>query len=177
VTALGSLDGRAPVLRSGAHAGDVVAVAGSLGLSGAGLHLLEAGRPDVDPEAVAVHRRPRPPLAQGPAAADAGATSMVDLSDGLLRDASRVASASGVCVDLDAAALAADVARLEPAVGAELARDFVLGGGEEHSLLATFPADSVVPEHFRVIGAVRAGAGVAVDGIPQQPRGWDHFGG
>ncbi|HEY7988468.1 MAG TPA: thiamine-phosphate kinase, partial [Lapillicoccus sp.] len=77
----------------------------------------------------------------------------------------------------DSAALAADVGRLEPAVGAELARECVLGGGEEHSLLATFPADSVVPEGFRVIGAVRAGAGVSVDGIPQQPRGWDHFGG
>ena len=53
----------------------------------------------------------------------------------------------------------------------------VLGGGEEHSLLATFPSDSAVPEGFRVIGEVRAGSGVALDGIPQQPRGWDHFAG
>ena len=150
VTALGSLDGRAPVLRSGARAGDVVAVAGSLGLSGAGLHLLDAGRPGADPEAVAVHRRPRPPLAMGPVAADAGATAMVDLSDGLLRDASRVASASGVRVDLSAAALEGDVARLAPALGAELAWECVLGGGEEHSLLATFPAGSAVPEGFRL---------------------------
>ncbi len=177
VTALGSLDGRSPVLRSGARAGDVVTVAGSLGLSGAGLHLLDAGRPDADPEAVAVHRRPRPPLALGPVAADAGATAMVDLSDGLLRDASRVASASGVRVDLSAAALERDVARLAPALGAELAQECVLGGGEEHSLLATFPAGSTVPEGFRVVGAVRAGRGVALDGVPQQPRGWDHFGG
>jgi thiamine-monophosphate kinase len=177
VTALGSLDGRRPVLRSGARVGDVVAVAGSLGLSGAGLHLLQTGRPEADPEAVAVHRRPVPPLALGPAAADAGATSMIDLSDGLLRDASRVAAASGVCVDLHSVALPPDVARLEPVVGAEPARECVLSGGEEHSLLATFPAGSVVPEGFRVIGAVRAGGGVALDGVPQQPRGWDHFGG
>ena len=87
VTALGALDGRRPVLRSGAQVGDVVAVAGSLGLSGAGLHLLQTGRPDADPQAVAVHRRPVPPIGLGPVAADAGATSMIDLSDGLLRDA------------------------------------------------------------------------------------------
>jgi thiamine-monophosphate kinase len=177
VTALGALDGRTPVLRSGARVGDVVAVAGTLGRSGAGLVLLETGRPEADPELVAVHRRPTPPIALGPVASSAGATSMVDLSDGLLRDASRVAAASGVCLDLAWGALAADVARLDAAVGTEGARDCVLGGGEEHSLLATFPSDSAVPEGFRVIGEVRAGSGVALDGIPQQPRGWDHFAG
>lgn len=177
VTALGSLDGRQAVLRSGAEVGDVVTVAGSLGLSGAGLRLLSDGRPEADPEAVAVHRRPSPPLALGPVAADAGATSMIDLSDGLLRDASRVAAASGVCLDLSSAALAGDVRRLEPVLGVEAARECVMGGGEEHSLLATFTAGAVVPEGFRVIGSVRAGHGVAVDGIPEQPRGWDHFGG
>jgi thiamine-monophosphate kinase len=102
---------------------------------------------------------------------------MIDLSDGLLRDASRVAGASGVCVDLSSAALAGDLARLEPVLGVEAARECVLGGGEEHSLLATFPAAASVPEGFRLIGHVRAGQGVAVDGIPEQPRGWDHFGG
>ena len=86
---------------------------------------------------------------------------MIDLSDGLLRDTARVAAASGVRLDLASASLAADVARLEPAVGAELARECVLCGGEEHSLLATFPSGSAVPEGFRVIGAVRAGSGVA----------------
>jgi thiamine-monophosphate kinase len=177
VTALGSLDGRQAVLRSGAEVGDVVAVAGSLGLSAAGLRLLVDERPEADAEAVAVHRRPSPPLALGPVAADAGATSMVDLSDGLLRDASRVAAASAVCVDLSSAALAGDVGRLAPVLGVDAARECVLGGGEEHSLLATFPADAGVPEGFRVIGSVQAGQGVAIDGIPEQPRGWDHFGG
>jgi thiamine-monophosphate kinase len=102
---------------------------------------------------------------------------MVDLSDGLLRDASRVATASRVRLDLASSALAVDVARLEPALGVERARDCVLSGGEEHSLLATFPGAAAVPTGFRVIGVVRTGSGVAVDGIPQQPRGWDHFGG
>jgi thiamine-monophosphate kinase len=177
VTALGSLDGRPAVLRSGARVGDVVAVAGTLGLSEAGLRLLTAGRADDDAEAVSVHRRPRPPIALGPVAAEAGATSMVDLSDGLLRDVGRVARASGVCVDLASAALAGDVARLEAVLGADAARECVLGGGEEHSLLATFPAEAAVPDGFRVVGMVRAGGGVAVDGVWEEPRGWDHFGG
>ena len=177
VTALGSLEGRPPVLRSGARVGDVVAVAGTLGLSEAGLRLLAADRADDDPEAVAVHRRPVPPLERGPAAAEAGATSMIDLSDGLLRDASRVAAASGVCLDLAAEALVGDVSRLAGLFGEEAALDCVLSGGEEHSLLATFLPGWVVPYGFRVVGRVVDGVGVSLDAVPQEPRGWDHFGG
>ncbi|HET8595714.1 MAG TPA: thiamine-phosphate kinase, partial [Intrasporangium sp.] len=93
VTALGDLVGD-PVLRSGARPGDHVGVAGSLGLSDAGLRLLQEDRPHADPEAVEVHRRPRPPLEQGVAAVAAGVTAMLDISDGLLRDAGRIARAS-----------------------------------------------------------------------------------
>jgi thiamine-monophosphate kinase len=177
VTALGSLEGRPPVLRSGARVGDVVAVAGTLGLSEAGLRLLAADRADDDPEAVAVHRRPVPPRERGPPAAEAGATSMIDLSDGLLRDASRVAAASGVCLDLAAEALVGDVSRLAGLFGEEAALDCVLSGGEEHSLLATFLPGWVVPDGFRVVGRVVDGVGVSLDAVPQEPRGWDHFGG
>jgi len=175
VTALGSLDGRAPVLRSGARSGDVVALAGTLGLAAAGWRLLEAGRADTDPEAVALQRCPRPPLAQGPTAAGAGATAMLDLSDGLLRDAARIARASSVRVDLHSAELAPDLARLEPAMGAVQARECVLAGGEEHSLLACFPPGAALPVGWRVIGAVHEGEGVTVDGLAQRARGWDHF--
>src|SRR4029453_14212472 len=77
VTALGSLDGRPAVLRSGARAGGVVGGAATLGPSERGLRLVTAGRADDDAEAVSVHRRPRPPIALGPVAAEAGATSMV----------------------------------------------------------------------------------------------------
>jgi thiamine-monophosphate kinase len=178
VPALGRLDGE-PVLRSGARPGDGLAVRGSLGLADAGLRLRQAGAADRHPRAVGRQRRPEPPLAAGPQAAAAGATAMLDVSDGLLRDGGRVARASGVVIDLEAAALANDVAALADALGAEEALDCVLAGGEEHSLLATFPAD-VLPEGWRVIGRVRApGEGerpaILVDGRVVRHTGWDHF--
>jgi thiamine-monophosphate kinase len=112
VTALGDLEGRAPVLRSGARAGDVVALAGRLGWSACGLAVLRRGFSS-PLAAVSAHRRPAPPYAAGPAAADAGATAMCDVSDGLLADAGHLARASGVDVDLDRAALVRTC--LEPA--------------------------------------------------------------
>lgn len=177
VTALGDLEGRSPVLRSGARAGDVVAIAGSLGRSAAGLLLLQHGDPARAPELVDYHRRPRPAYLQGPAAARAGATAMLDVSDGLLRDAARVARASGVRLELREDCLEPDVAALAGAVGPAAARECVLTGGEEHSLLACFPAGSRLPEGWRVLGAVGPGEGVTLDGRPQRPGGWDHFGG
>ena len=196
VTVHGDLAGAAPVRRSGARPGDVVAHAGVRGRSAAGLALLDAGvaaprdgAPGADgPLAafVAGYLRPRPPLAAGPAAAAGGATAMLDVSDGLLRDAGRVAAASGVAVDLDAAALAPYAADLAPAAaalgaGEEVARGWVLGGGEDHGLLATFPPGAGLPDGFRVLGRVLpADDGrprVTVDGAPPQAApGWDHFG-
>ncbi|WP_415296437.1 thiamine-phosphate kinase [Cellulosimicrobium sp. SJTW-1] len=188
VTVHGDLEGREPVLRGGARAGDVVALAGTLGRSAAGLALLDAGRADVDDALVAAYLRPDPPLAAGPVAADAGATAMMDVSDGLLRDAGRVARASGVVVDLDPGALDADRARLRDAGaalageddGAELVDGWVLSGGEDHGLLATFPAAAPLPAGFRRLGTVRPagddGAGVRLDGaVPRRSSGWDHF--
>jgi len=93
VTALGECEGRQPVCRSGARVGDVLAVCGSLGHSAAGLLLLQRGEAGRAPELVNYHRRPRPPYEQGPAAARAGATAMLDISDGLGRDAGRIARA------------------------------------------------------------------------------------
>ncbi len=199
LTALGELQGRAPVLRSGAQAGDVVAVAGSLGRSGAGLVLLHRGGADGDPAAqtsrapgldaaalVAYHRAPRPPLEAGPAAARAGATSMIDVSDGLVIDGGRVARASGVRLELSGATLReAYAAPLAAAVGTDEAWRQVLGGGEEHALLATFPDEACVPAgpgaRWRVVGRVlEAGEGgprLTVDGVVPDAAGWDHFAG
>ncbi|MDV3221504.1 thiamine-phosphate kinase [Intrasporangium sp.] len=179
VTALGNLDGE-PVLRSGARPGDRVAVCGSLGLAAAGLHLLTHDQAERHTTAVARQRRPSPPLGAGPQAAAAGASAMLDVSDGLLRDGGRIARASGVVLELDPVALAADVAEVAGAVGEETAWDCVLAGGEEHSLLATFPDD--LPTGWRGIGSVRAprpaeAPGVLVEGRTARQTGWDHFGG
>jgi thiamine-monophosphate kinase len=178
VTALGELEGE-PVLRSGAQVGDHVAVRGTLGLAAAGLRLLEHGTPELDPDAVALQRRPRPPIAAGPLAARAGATSMLDLSDGLLRDGGRIARASRVVLDLDPTALDDDIDRIAEALGEAAARECVLAGGEEHSLLATFPPGSV-PDDWRLLGVVRAVApgeapGILVGGRQEAVSGWDHF--
>lgn len=186
VTALGDLEGRAPVLRSGARPGDVVAHAGVRGRSAAGHALLAAGlAPTADPVAVGGYLRPESPLRAGVTAALAGATAMLDVSDGLLRDAGRVARASGVVVHLDdpATAFPADAAQLAgPAglLGADVAT-WLLTGGEDHGLLATF-APGRLPEPFRAIGRVvapsdEAAAGtVLVAGRPWSGSpGWDHF--
>ena len=174
VTALGDLGGRAPVLRSGARPGDVVALAGRLGWSACGLAVLRRGFSSPI-AAVAAHRRPSPPYAAGPAAAEAGASAMCDVSDGLLADLGHLAADSKVTVDLDGDALAR--ACLEPPgalqqVGAALGVDpmsWVLTGGEDHALVATFPARTTLPEGWTAIGSVRSGprrAAVFVDGRP-----------
>jgi thiamine-monophosphate kinase len=175
-----SLEGREPVLRSGAQVGDVVAVAGTLGRAAAGLALLQSGNKDAISaydELVNVQRRPKPPLAAGVAAAVAGATSMLDISDGLARDAARIAKGSDVTIQIDALNLQGFEAVLEEAARAIDAHplDWVLGGGEDHSLLATFAPDAVLPRAFKPIGLVLpAGAAPVMLGNQAMPeRGWD----
>jgi thiamine-monophosphate kinase len=176
VTVLGDLAGRAPVRRGGARTGDTVAVAGELGRSAAGYALWQAGvRRD---EALRrAHLVPTPPYGQGRVAADAGATAMTDVSDGLLADLGHIAAASGCIIDVSRAALHSDHAAVASAAAAVAADpwEFVLGGGEDHALVATFPASP--PPGWRVIGRVRAGSPeVLVDGGPWSgQRGWQSF--
>ncbi len=181
VTAFGDLRGRPPVLRSGAQPGDIVAVAGELGLAAAGIRLLfehavdELGEPSADrleslrerfPRELEAQFRPRPPIAAGEQAAVAGATAMLDVSDGLVIDARRIARASGVAIDVDSSAVGSADA---------------LHGGEDHALLATFPAGAALPAAFRAIGGVEASApgrpeGLYVDGVRHDERGgWDPY--
>lgn len=192
VTVHGDLEGREPVLRRGAMPGDVMAVAGVLGRSAAGLALLSArdagvhiGEGDWRPDVIDAYLRPEPPVAAGPAAAVAGAHALIDLSDGLLRDAGRVGEASRAVVDLDRAALEPDratVARTADCLGVDPLR-WVLTGGEDHGLLAAFGPEASLPPGYRAIGRVRQpGPGypagtVLLDGEPPPVRGlgWDHF--
>lgn len=175
VTVIGAVT-QAPVLRSGARPGDVLALAGRQGWAAAGLAVL--GRGFRSPRAVVeAYRRPEPPYAAGPAAAAAGATAMVDISDGLLAEAGHLAAASGVAIDVRTG----DLEIPEPfrAVAAALNADplsFLLTGGDDHALLATFPPDATLPDGWTVIGSVGEGSGVTVDQAAYDgPVGWTHF--
>ena len=188
VTALGDLAGAAPVTRGGARPGDQVAVTGALGRSAAGLALLTAGRHE-PAGPVAAYRRPRPPYPAGPEAAALGATAMIDTSDGLVQDLGHVAAASGVLIDVRTAWLPADpeVAAAAAALGRTDGTGWMLTGGEDHALAATFPPGLALPAHWTVIGTVAAPGGAApggagavgtvlVDGqLPSGHGGWDHF--
>ena len=176
VTALGTLEGRDPVTRGGARPGDLVAVAGRLGWSAAGFAVLSRGfrspRTLVD-----AHRRPQPPYDEGPRAAGLGATAMVDVSDGLVSDLGHVARASGVAIRLetDAFHVPQEFVDTSRALNADPLQ-WLLTGGEDHALAATFPPDVDLPMAWSVIGRVEAGEGVLVDGAPfEGPGGWRSF--
>jgi thiamine-monophosphate kinase len=176
VSAFGDLAGRSPVTRSGAKPGDVVAYTGRLGWAAAGLAVL--GRGFRSPVSVVnAHRRPEPPYAEGPRAAELGATALVDVSDGLVADLGHVALASEVGIELDTGRL--EVPDKLRDVGSALGvdpLDWVLAGGDDHALAATFPGGVSLPPQWRLIGRVARGRGVLVDGAPYQPpAGWDHF--
>jgi thiamine-monophosphate kinase len=167
VTALGDLTGVAPVRRSGARIGDVVVTTGGHGASTAGLRELTAG--ELAGPHVEAHRRPRPPYPLGPALARAGATAMVDTSDGLLADLGHVAAASGVAIELE-------LAKVMAAAAEGVTESDALTGGEDHALVATLPPTARIPRGCAVIGVVAEGSGVRVDGAAWTgAAGWDHF--
>jgi thiamine-monophosphate kinase len=193
--------GRAPageqlILRSGARAGDLVAVTGELGGAAAGLALLE--RPEladgagVGPETreALVQRQlaPCPRLAEGPALRGSGVSALIDVSDGLAADLGHIARSSGVAIEIDGSRIPvqAGVAEVAEATGRSLF-DLVLGGGEDYELAFTLPPaalqtveDRLAPHGCRlgVVGEVRSGSGVAVisdGGRVEPPAGFDHF--
>ena len=144
VTALGEAE--RPVLRSGARPGDRLAVTGPLGAAAAGLALLQSEDPaakellDRFPGLAAAHRPPQPAQAKGQAQAPAGASAMIDVSDGLAGDAVHLAESSGVGVEVHDAAvpLAPGVAETAALLGRD-PLELALGGGEDFVLAAALP--------------------------------------
>ncbi len=184
------------VARAGARPGDVLVLTGELGGAAAGLLTLE--RPElaagVPEETAALLRRrqlqPRPRLRAGRALATAGATAMIDLSDGLGADAGHLAAASGVGLRFEAAALplAKGVAEIALAAGRD-PLELAAGGGEDYELLAALPAErleqasSAIGEAAETVltpvGEAIAGAGVEIrlpGGGSLSPSGFDQLG-
>jgi thiamine-monophosphate kinase len=134
---------------------------------------------------VAAHRWPHPPYDAGPEAAELGATAMIDVSDGLVADLGHVAAASGVSIGVDTGLLlaglaagpgGADLRAAAAALGGAGPLRWLLTGGEDHALAATFPPDTVLPDRWAVIGRAAPGSGITVDGRPYHDAGgWNHF--
>lgn len=199
VAVVGEVGAGREVRRSGARPGDVLVVTGSLGGSAGGLWVARAQH-DRQTEAlssewgralVALHERPIARVGEGQTLAAAGATSMIDLSDGLALDLGRICDESGcgARLRLDAIPLAPGLEDLQRLDGVE-PLDLALHGGEDYELLATLPREAVEPareslrERFRVdlteIGemtSARELVAVGDDGSEDalEPKGWDHF--
>lgn len=173
-----------PVLRAGGHAGDRLVVSGPLGASAAGLALLRdpvlaTGVPE-SAALEATHLRPEPRVYDGQHLSEAGATAMLDVSDGLLLDADRLARASGLRAEIDLARvpLAPGVQQVAAAMGRDPAL-FAATGGEDYHLLAAIPPATGMEPHLTVVGVLVEGPpGVAAmrDGVDVTPArlGWEH---
>ena len=176
VTVMGDTCGRRIVRRDGAKVGDILAVSGPLGASVAGYHQLE-NMLDIDGPTIDLFLRPRPTIGAGIHAADAGATAMMDISDGLVTDVMRIARASGIGVDIDSSRVPIHpgVEKVALAVVGD-AIEWAITGGEDHHLVATFPARTMLPKDWVQVGETTAAHdGVMVDGKVPSAWGWDHF--
>lgn len=180
VTVFGDMRGARPVTRGGARPGDVVALAGRVGWAAAGLAVLSRGFRS--PAAVVgAYRVPQPELAAGPIAAVMGASAMTDVSDGLLADLGHIADASRVSIDVSTATLTVPprLAEVASALGAD-PMSWLLTGGDDHALVATFPPEVMIPAPWQQIGTVGPagpdGPAVTVDGAAYEGAGgFEHF--
>lgn len=172
VSVTGETTNGRPVLRSGAAPGDLVWVSGALGASAAGLSDLRAGRRDGT--CATAHRRPQARLREGQAAAAAGATAMIDVSDGLSIDLWRIGRASGVAIELTSVPVHPGATRVQ-----------ALGGGEDYELAFTAPPGSEVAARFAqeglrppvCLGRCLSGppGRLSLEGRPLPVTGWQHW--
>ena len=167
LTAIGRATHTPVPSRAGARVGDGLWLTGPLGAAMLGLEALQAGAAPALSEA---YRRPRALLAEGQALAPL-VTAMMDVSDGLLLDATRMAQASGVCLAVDSAAV--------PIATPETRRAEALRWGDDYQLLFTLPASARPPLPAHRIGTVGAAgpAPLVIDGAPpprDTPLGYRH---
>ncbi|MDQ3952918.1 MAG: thiamine-phosphate kinase [Actinomycetota bacterium] len=179
VTLLGAPAAERVVTRTGARPGDVVCVTGSIGGAWGGLQLLRSGRADASPALVERHLRPVARVDEGHALLDAGATAMIDVSDGFAIDLTRLMAASetGCVVDPAAVPLHPEL-RVLGLRDDDLVRGAILGG-EDFELIATLPRDAVTPAGVTVVGEVTEGQSLRFgdEDLAELGRehGWDHL--
>ena len=197
VAVIGDVAPRSAVTRDGARPGDLIAVTGSLGGAAGGfllsrLHPSRLGRALSEPWGRALLEalhRPVARVGEGQTLARAGATAMMDLSDGLAKDLSRLCAASGcgARVRLDDVPVSAAVRAAGDVLGVD-PLELALSGGEDYELLATLDATALdrardeLRERFGVtlteVGVIIDEGLVAVDADGEhrlEPKGWDHF--
>lgn len=195
VTVVGHAGGRELVTRAGAVDGEVLVVTGALGGAAAGLGLL--GRPDLadglDAQLGAALRRrqrePEPRIAAGRALAEAGATAMIDVSDGLGADAGHLATASGLraVIDLERVPIEAGVTELAERAGLD-PLELATAAGEDYELLAALSRERLPAATEAVaatglpltpVGELVSGSGSVLrsrDGVEREATGFDQLG-
>ncbi len=196
ITLIGTGHRQRLLLRSGARAGDVIGVTGTVGTAAAGLLVVEddqlAGRISAGARATVEQalQSPAPRVVAGQWLAQHGATAAIDISDGLAADLGHLCAASGVGAQIDAAALPIEPATREVAqMAGREARDLALFGGEDYELLFTMPAEQAVTlarqlnatvgVPVTLIGTVTAETTMILldqgAAMPLPARGWNHI--
>jgi len=171
----------------------ILTVVSSLGAAAAGLSLLRVARDpgaaeliEAHPALIAAHRRPQVRAGAGPAAAAAGATAMIDVSDGFAQDAGHLADESrlGLVVEADVLPVAAGVGEVSEFLGRD---PFMVAasGGDDYELAIAVPPDrveavraAIAPVPLTVVGAFAGTEQVLVRGRDRYPLsslGWEHF--
>jgi thiamine-monophosphate kinase len=169
LTAIG-LGGAVVPARGGAQAGDALYVTGTIGDAGAGLAVARGGEGAA--ALLAAYRRPQPRLAEGRALGPV-VHAMMDVSDGLLIDAERMAAASGVAVEIDLAAVPLSPA-LRALGSARADRLAAATAGDDYELLFALPPGAAPPVAATCVGRFRTGSGLSLvdgeDAVPQPAR-------
>jgi len=160
LTAIGAATHRPVPSRSGAQVGDMLYVTGTIGDALAGFELIDAGFDEVGPLAKA-YNRPEPRLAEGQALAPL-VHAMMDVSDGLLLDAERMASASKVGISIDLASIPLSPSYVSYRGGTQESRIQAASWGDDYELLFAIPPDAEVPDFATLIGVVTEGAGLSL---------------